>query len=104
MVGIMCTNIEQETGSVHSDSIPKTVRKYWRVEAQDRDGRSYLISSPVYTVKTAQKKARYHRNKTGEMSSVIEVTETVIVNTSMRVVNKYERQEPVKEDGVIKQT
>ena len=96
MADIMCTNIEQETGSDHSDGIPKTVRKYWRVEAQDRDGRSYQISNPVYTVKTAQKKARYHRNQTGETTTVIEVTKTVIVNTSMRVVNKYERQEPTK--------
>lgn len=99
----MCTNIEQETGSAHCDGIPKTVRKYWRVEAQGRDGRSYTISNQVYTVKTAQKKARYHRNKTGETTTVIEVTKTVIVNTSMRVVNTYEPQEPVKEDGVIQQ-
>lgn len=99
----MCTDIEQETWSDHSDGIPKTVRKYWRVEAQRSDGRPYMISSPVYTVKTAQKKARYHRNQTGETTTVIEVMETVIVKTSMRVVNKYERQEPMKEDGVIQQ-
>lgn len=99
----MCTNVEQDTGSAHGDGIPKTVRKYWRVEAQSRDGRLYTISNPVYTVKTAQKKARYHRNKTGETTTVIEVMETVIVKTSMRVVNTYERQEPMKEDGVIQQ-
>ena len=103
-MGIMCTNIKQETGSARSDGDPKTERKYWRVEAQDSDGRLYTIFSQVYTVKAAQKKARHHRNKTGETTAVIEVTKTVIVNTSMRVVNKYERQEPVEEDGVIKQT
>lgn len=95
----MCTNIEHDTENTIATApdmdTPNTVRKYWRVEAQNSDGRSYPISSQVYTVKTAQKKARYHRNQTGETTTVIEVTKTVIVKTSMRVVNKYERQEPM---------
>ena len=68
----------------------ESIRKYWFVEAIQEDGQMHRISGECYDVKSAQKKARYHRNKTGLETSVIEVTETTIVKKAYKVVNKYE--------------
>ena len=68
----------------------ESIRKYWFVEAIQEDGQMHRISGECYDVKVAQKKARYHRNKTGLETSVVEVTETTIVKKAYKVVNKYE--------------
>ena len=68
----------------------ESIRKYWFVESIQEDGQSNRISGDCYDVKVAQKKARYHRNKTGLETFVIEVTETVITKKAYKVVNKYE--------------
>ena len=74
----------------------ESIRKYWFVEAIQEDGQMRRISGECYDVKVAQKKARYHRNKTGLETSVIEVTETTIVKKAYKVLNKYQ-QNPKEE-------
>lgn len=68
----------------------ESIRKYWFVEAIQEDGQMHRISGECYDVKSAQKKARYHRNKTGVETYVIEVTETTVVKKSFKVLNKYQ--------------
>lgn len=68
----------------------ESIRKYWLVEARQENGQMNRVSEDCHTVKTAQKKARYHRNKTGVETYVIEVTETTIVKKSFKVLNKYQ--------------
>lgn len=68
----------------------ESIRKYWVVEARQENGQMNRVSEDCHTVKTAQKKARYHRNKTGVETYVIEVTETTIVKKSFKVLNKYQ--------------
>lgn len=67
----------------------ESIRKYWFVEASQENGQMNRVSEDCHTVKTAQKKARYHRNKTGVETYVIEVTETTIVKKAYKVLNKY---------------
>lgn len=68
----------------------ESIRKYWLVEARQENGQMNRVSEDCHTVKTAQKKARYHRNKTGVETYVIEVTETTLVKKSFKVLNKYQ--------------
>ena len=77
----------------------ESIRKYWFVEARQENGQMNRVSGDCHTVKTAQKKARYHRNKTGVETYVIEVTETTIVKKSFKVLNKYQ-QNPKEEISV----
>ena len=68
----------------------ESIRKYWFVEARQENGQTKRVSDDCHTIKTAQKKARYYRNKTGVETYVIEVIETVITKKAYKVVNKYE--------------
>ena len=77
----------------------ESIRKYWFVEARQENGQMNRVSEDCHTVKTAQKKARYHRNKTGVETYVIEVTETTTVKKSFKVLNKYQ-QNPKEEISV----
>lgn len=77
----------------------ESIRKYWFVEARQENGQSKRVSEECHTIKTAQKKARYHRNKTGVETYVIEVTETTIVKKAYKVVNKYEPKQSEEENN-----
>lgn len=68
----------------------ESIRKYWFVEARQENGQMNRVSEDCHTVKTAQEKARYHRNKAGVETYVIEVTETTLVKKSFKVLNKYQ--------------
>jgi hypothetical protein len=68
----------------------ESIRKYWFVEARHENGQTNRVSDDCHTIKTAQKKARYYRNKTGIETSVIEVIETVITKKAFKVLNKYQ--------------
>jgi hypothetical protein len=67
----------------------ESIRKYWFVEAHQENGQTKRVSDDCHTIKTAQKKARYYRNKTGVETYVIEVVETVITKKAFKVLNKY---------------
>ena len=77
----------------------ENIRKYWFVEAKQENGQMNRVSDDCHTIKTAQKKARYYRNKTGVETSVIEVTEFVITKKAYKVVNKYEPKQPDEENN-----
>lgn len=68
----------------------ESIRKYWFVEARQENGQTKRVSDDCHTIKTAQKKARYYRNKTGVETYVIEVTETTIIKKAFKVLNKYQ--------------
>lgn len=80
----------------------ESIRKYWFVEAMQENGQTKRVSDDCYTIKTAQKKARYYRNKTGVETYVIEVTETTIIKKAFKVLNKY--QSNTKEEISAKDT